>query len=71
MKIKYFKEDDILVMEFSKKAVDDSFEVDSAVLEVDKSNAPVSLEILHASTFFNIASKELPKDIKQKYFSAA
>ena len=71
MKLKYYKEDDILVMKFSNKAVDDSFEVESAILEVDKDNAPVSLEILNASKFFNIASKELPKDVKEKFFTTA
>lgn len=70
MKLKYYKDDDILVMSFSQKPVDDSYEVENAILEVDKENNPVSLEILHASKFFNIASKELPSDIKQKYFSA-
>lgn len=69
MKLKYYKKDDILVMQFSNKPVDDSYEVDSAILEVDKSNSPVSLEILHASKFFHNASKELPRDIKQKFFA--
>ena len=70
MKIKYYKEDDILVMKFSDKPVDDSYEVDSAILEVDKQNEPVSLEILHASNFFNKTSKELPKEIKQRFFQS-
>ncbi|MDO8487008.1 MAG: DUF2283 domain-containing protein [Candidatus Curtissbacteria bacterium] len=70
MKLKYYKKDDILVMNFSSKAVEDSYEVESAILEVDKENNPVSLEILHASNFFNTASKELPIGIKQKFFSA-
>lgn len=69
MKLKYYKDDDILVIKFSNKSVDDSFEVENAVLEVDKDNAPVSLEILHASIFFNSASKELPKEIKERYFA--
>lgn len=69
MKIKYYKKDDILVIKFSDKSVDDSYEVDSAILEVDKDKAPVSLEILHASSFFNAASKELPKEVKAKYFA--
>jgi uncharacterized protein YuzE len=69
MRIKYYKEDDILVVSFSQKAVDDSFEVDNAVLEVDKDNAPVSLEILNASRFLNMTSKNLPKEVKQKYFA--
>jgi len=29
------------------------------------------LEILHASRFFDIASKELPREIKRKFFSAS
>lgn len=70
LKLKYYKEDDLLVLRFSEKPVDDSFEVDSAILEVDKDNSPVSLEILHASNFFNLASKQLPRDIKQKFFAS-
>jgi len=69
MKLKYHKKDDILVVKFSSKPVDDSFEVENTILEVDKDNAPVSLEILQASRFFHQASRELPKDIKQKYFA--
>ena len=71
MKIKYYKEDDILVMSFSQKEVDDSYEVDNAILEVDKDNNPVSLEILHASKFFNLTSKELPKEVKERFFSVS
>lgn len=65
MKIKYYKEDDILVLKFSEKAVDDSFEVDSTILEVDKNNNPVTLEILHASEFLKEQSKALPKEVKK------
>jgi len=56
-------------MNFSNKAVDDSYELDNAILEVAKDNSPVSLEILHASNFFNLASKELPREVKQKFFT--
>jgi uncharacterized protein YuzE len=69
MKVKYYKEDDILVVSFSKKKVDDSFEVDHAILEVDKNSDPVSLEILDASKFLDMTSKNLPKEVKQKFFS--
>lgn len=71
MKLKYYKEDDILVLTFSEKTVDDSYETNAGILEVDKKNEPVSLEILHASKFFNLASKALPKEVKQKFFTAA
>lgn len=70
MKVKYFKEDDILIMRFSEKPVDDSFDVDNAILEVDKNKEPVTLEILHASKFLDITSKQLPKELKQKFFSS-
>jgi uncharacterized protein YuzE len=70
MKLKYFKKDDILVLNFSQKAVEDSYDVDNAILEVDKDNNPVALEILHASNFFNVASKELPKEVKQRFFAS-
>lgn len=71
MKLKYYPKDDILVMKFSNKPAEDSFEVKNAILEVDKDNAPVSLEILRASSFFSIASKNLPKKIKEKFFASA
>jgi len=71
MKIKYYKDDDILVMNFSSKNVEDSFEVENAILEVDKENNPVSLEILHASKFLNLTAKELPKEVKQRFFSTS
>ena len=69
MKLKYYKEDDIMVVRFSEKPVDDSFEVENAILEVDKDKAPVALEILNASKFLNLASKNLPKEVKQKFFA--
>ena len=71
MKIKYYKEDDILVVRFSQKPVDDSFEVENAILEVDKENSPVALEIIHASKFFDLTSKKLPKEVKQRFFSSS
>jgi len=67
MKLKYFKEDDILVIQFSKRAVDDSFEVDSAILEVDKKGEPVNLEILHASDFFKKQKEVLPLETKRSF----
>lgn len=70
MKVKYYQKDDIFIIKFTNKLVDDSYELDSAILEVDKNNKPVSLEILHASSFFSLALKQLPKEIKTKYFAS-
>jgi len=60
-----------LVITFSKKPVDDSIEVDNAILEVSKDNEPVSLEILHTSKFFDAQSKAIPKEIKEEFFTPA
>ena len=38
---------------------EDSFEVDSAILEVDKNNETVSLEILQASKFYSSGKIEI------------
>lgn len=70
MKVKYYKEDDILVIAFSNKPIADSFEVDSAILEVSKDREPVSLEILHASKFLRSQSKALPAEVKKAIFSS-
>lgn len=70
MELKYYKEDDILVMKFSDKPIDDSFEVDdNAILEVSKDNEPISLEILHAAKFFDSFRKALPKEVKEEFFT--
>lgn len=71
MKIKYHKKDDILVMNFSSRPVEDSFEVSNAILEVDKDKNPVSLEIIHASKFFDLTSKQLPNEVKRRFFSVS
>lgn len=69
MELKYYKEDDLLVITFSTKPVDDSVEVDNAILEISKDNEPVSLEILHASKFFDAQSKAIPNEVKEEFFT--
>ena len=69
MKIKYYKEDDILVLRFSNKPVDDSFESGSSILEVDKKGEPVALEVLKASEFLAKAAREFPEEIKRQVFA--
>jgi uncharacterized protein YuzE len=69
MELKYYKEDDLLVIKFSNEPVDDSFEVENAILEVSKKMEPISLEILHASRFFDAEKKAIPNEIKEKYFA--
>lgn len=65
MKLKYYKKDDILVIRFSDKPVDDSFENESAILEIDKDSEPVALEILHAREFLKELNNSLPQKSRQ------
>ena len=69
MKLKYYKEDDLLVINFSDKPVDDSFMIENSILEVSKDKEPVNLEILHASKFFDAESKAIPKEVKEEFFA--
>ena len=71
MKLKYYKEDDLLIINFSDKPVDDSFMMENSILEVSKDKEPVNLEILHASKFFDAESKAIPKEIKEEFFAPA
>jgi len=71
MKLKYYRKDDILVIRFSEKSVDDSFDSDNLILEIDKNKAPVSLEILHASDFLKKQTRVLPEDVKRDIFQSS
>lgn len=69
MKIKYYKEDDLLVIELSKKAFKDAeMEGDFVVHYTDKKE-PVLIEVLNASKFLKATSKAIPKSTKQQIFA--
>ena len=71
MKVHYDKDEDILMLVLSNKQTDDSYDTDFGIVSIDKKGEPVLLEIFHASKFFNMTSKVLPKEIKQKFFAGA
>lgn len=73
LEIKYEPEDDVLNVFFSKKPVDDSYDVKDldylAVMHVDASQEPVYLEVFDASKHLNSDLKSLPNKIKQEFFA--
>lgn len=69
-KIEYEKEDDVLMIWFSKKKIDFAEQEGDAIMHFSKKNEPVLLEILDASKFLKETSKSLPAQIKQQVFSA-
>ncbi|MBI3443303.1 DUF2283 domain-containing protein [Candidatus Woesebacteria bacterium] len=69
MKVKYYKDDDILVMKFSDKPIDYAEESDWVIVHFDKDDKPVRIEILDAKRFLTQTNKALPVEVKKEYFS--
>lgn len=69
MKVKYYKEDDILVLKLSEKPIDYAEESNWVIVHFDESKEPVRIEILDASRFLKEESRVLPREIKDKYFA--
>lgn len=69
MKVKYYKEDDILVIKLSEKPYDYAEMEGNFVVHFSKDRKPVRLEILDASSFLREQSKALPKDLKESVFA--
>lgn len=71
MKVKYYTEDDILVMKLSNNAIDYAEESDWVIVHFDKNDKPVRVEILDATRFLKEEYKALPLSVKQKFFHQA
>jgi len=75
LEIKYEPEDDVLNVFFSDNKIDDAYEVENfdslAIMHVDKEKRPVYLEIFDASKHFNLPLKNLPRRIKEEFFTPA
>ncbi len=51
MRIKYNREDDVLIIEISDEKIDYAEEVDNMIIHFSKEGKPVLIEILDASEF--------------------
>jgi uncharacterized protein YuzE len=69
MKIKYYKQDDILVIKLSNKPYDHAEMEGNFVIHLTEDERPVRIEVLDASKFLKVQSKALPKDVKEKFFT--
>lgn len=65
MSLKYYKEDDILVIKTSEEPFDYAEMMDNFVVHFTKDDKPVRIEILDASKFFSRASKFLTRKDKR------
>jgi len=71
MKIKYNKEDDVLMIELNKKPIDYAEQSGDIIVHFSPKREAVLLEILDASKFLQEQSKALPRELKQVMFAAA
>lgn len=69
MKVRYNKEDNILMLELLKKKIDHAIETETMIVHVSEDNEPVLLEIFNATKFFAEEAKILPEEIKERYFA--
>ncbi len=66
-RISYSKDVDILMIQLSNNKVDDSYDVDDMIVQVDKNGAPVIIEMFNGKKHLKELGKSLPKDIKQEF----
>lgn len=64
-KITYSEDVDILMIVLSNKKIDDSYDTDQMIVQVDKEGLPVILEIFHGREFLKDLNKALPKNIRE------
>ena len=69
MNVKYYKEDDLLVLKLSKKPFKVAEKVGSFIVHYDIEKQPVLVEILNASKWLKATSKALPKSMIKSIFS--
>ena len=69
MNVKYYKEDDLLVLKLSKKPFKVAEKLGSFIVHYDIEKQPVLVEILNASKWLKATSKALPKSMIKSIFS--
>ena len=70
MKIKYEKEDDILMIEFNDKPIDYAEQSGDLIMHFSPKREAVLLEILDASKFLKKTSHAIPADIRQQVLAS-
>ncbi len=68
-KISYSEDVDILMIQLSGKKIDDAYDTDNMIVQVDKNGEPVLLEIFHGSQFLKDLKRSIPKNIQKKIWA--
>lgn len=68
-KFKYEREDDVLNIWLSGRKIDYGEQTGDIIVHFTEDEEPVYIEILDASKFLKRQAEDLPKEVKQKFFS--
>lgn len=66
-RISFSPDVDILTIQLSDKKLDDSYDIDDMIVQVDKNGEPVIIEMFNGRKHLEELGKTLPKDIKQNF----
>ena len=69
MSVKYYSEDDILVVNLSKTPYDFAEKEGDFIVHFSKDNRPVRIEILNASKFLKETTSSLPRNLRSAFSS--
>lgn len=69
MKYRYTKEDDALLIQFSKAKIEDAAHSRDVITHFDKNGNLVLLEILNASKFLKVVGETIPRSVKRQIFA--
>ena len=64
-RISYSEDVDILMIQLSDKKIDDSYDTDNMIVQVDKNKEPVLLEIFHGKEYLKELGRSLPAKLVQ------
>ena len=70
MKIRYNKEDDVLMVEFRSKSIDYAEQSGGMIVHFSPDREMVLMEILDASKFLKLTFRAFPSKIRQQVLSA-
>lgn len=65
-RISYSEDVDILMIQLSDKKIDDAYDADGMIVQVDKDGEPVLLEIFHGKKYLKELGKAIPKRLQKE-----
>ncbi len=70
MRVKYNKQDDVLMIEFNKKPIDFAEQSGDIIVHFSPDREAVLLEILDASKFLKETSRVFPREVRQQVLAS-